>query len=138
MTNISVFGLGYVGVVLAACLAEKGHQVTGLDVNRLKVGIINEGRSPILEEGINELVNKGVLEGRLRAGSDVAQAIHTSELSFICVGTPSNQNGSIDLSYVKRVCEEIGAALATKPGYHVIVARSTMLPGSTEDIVIPA
>src|SRR5512143_1839239 len=137
MTSISVFGLGYVGVVLAACLADNGHQVQGLDVNPLKVGIINEGRSPILEDGISELVGKVVRQGSLKAGSDVRQAIRSSDLSFICVGTPSNPNGSIDLTYIKRVCEEIGAALAEKTTYHVLVVRSTLLPGSTENVVIP-
>lgn len=137
MTRISVFGLGYVGVVLAACLADNGHDVVGLDVNPLKVKIVNEGRSPILEEGINELVNKVVGSGRLRAGCDLGEAVQTTDLSFICVGTPSNQNGSINLSYIRRVCEEIGAALKTKQAYHVIVTRSTMLPGSTEELVIP-
>jgi len=137
MANISVFGLGYVGVVLAACLADNGHQVQGLDVNPLKVRIINEGRSPILEDGISELVGKVVRQGSLKAGSDVRQAIGSSDLSFICVGTPSNPNGSIDLTYIKRVCEEIGAALAEKTTYHVLVVRSTLLPGSTENVVIP-
>jgi GDP-mannose 6-dehydrogenase len=137
MTNISVFGLGYVGVVLCACLADNGHSVTGLDVNPVKIRMINEGHSPIVEDEIDELVDKVVHGGQLRTTTDLVQAVHGTDLSFICVGTPSNQNGSINLSFIKRVCEEIGEALASKPGYHVIVVRSTMLPGSTEELVIP-
>lgn len=137
MTTISVFGLGYVGSVSVACLADNGHAVIGVDVNPLKVEMIEEGRSPVIETGLDELLRKGVLEGRIQATTDVEKAVHESMLSFICVGTPSNANGSLNLTYVKRVCEKIGAALATKPDYHIVVARSTMLPGSTEELVIP-
>ena len=138
MTNISVFGMGYVGIVLAACLADNPHDVIGVDVNSTKISMINEGRSPVIEDGLNELVQKGVRAGRLQGISDANQAVHKSEVSFICVGTPSRANGSLNLAYVERVCEEIGNALATKSGYHVVVARSTMLPGSMEATVIPA
>jgi GDP-mannose 6-dehydrogenase len=137
MANISVLGLGYVGIVLAACLADNGNKVVGVDVNPLKVSIISEGRSPIIEEGLNELVNKVVKSGQLRATDETRQAVQQSQISFICVGTPSKPNGSINLSYVQRVCEEIGEALADKEEYHLVVVRSTMLPGSTEEIVIP-
>ena len=137
MADISVFGLGYVGVVLAACLADNHHRVIGVDVNPTKVDMINEGRSPIIEDGLDELVRKGVRAGRLQGTADSHRAVHQSEVSFICVGTPSRSNGSINLAYVQRVCEEIGKALATKSSYHVVVARSTMLPGSMEEVVIP-
>ncbi len=135
--NISIFGLGYVGIVLAACLADNGNKVLGVDVNPTKVDIVKQGRSPIIEKGLNELVNKGLSSGNLDATTDTQKAVLQSDLSFVCVGTPSNGNGNIDLTYVKRVCEEIGAALAEKSSYHVVVLRSTMLPGSTEDLVIP-
>lgn len=137
MTTISVFGLGYVGCISVACLADNGYDVIGVDVNPTKVEMIQEGLSPIIEEGLGELLRKGVLAGRIRATTDAAQAVHNSDVSFICVGTPSRSNGSLNLSYVARVSEEIGEALAGKHGYHVVVARSTMLPGSTEEVVIP-
>ena len=138
MTTISIFGLGYVGAVSVACLADNGHNIIGVDVNPTKIEMINRGHSPIIEEGLGELLKKGVDEGRIKATSDSIQAVHNSDISFICVGTPSNANGSLNLAYVKKVSEDIGEALATKDDYHVIVARSTMLPGSTEEIVIPA
>jgi len=137
MTKISVFGLGYVGTVTIACLADAGHQVIGVDVNPVKVNMINQGMSPVVEEGVGELIQKGRSNGRIRATMDVDQAVQDSTLSIICVGTPSQSNGSLDLTYVERVCEQIGASLATKDIYHVVVARSTMLPGSTEEVVIP-
>lgn len=138
MTTISVFGLGYVGSVSVACLADSGYHVIGVDVNPTKVAMIQEGCSPIVEEGLDDLLQKGVNAGRIRATADTTGAVHESDISFICVGTPSNQNDSLNLTYVERVSQEIGEALAAKPGYHIVVARSTMLPGSTEDIVIPA
>lgn len=138
MTTISVFGLGYVGSVSVACLADNGHQVIGVDVNPLKVAMIEEGRSPVIETGLNELLRKGCSEGRIEATTDVRQAVHASNVSFICVGTPSNANGSLNLQYVERVCNDIGRALQSKDRYHIVVARSTMLPGSTESVVIPA
>lgn len=137
MTTISVFGLGYVGSVLVACLADNGHKVIGVDVNPIKVNIINEGRTPIIEQGLGELICKGVAEGRIRATTDTVKAVLDSEISIVCVGTPSQLNGSLNLNYVKRVCEDIGNTLANKEGYHVVVLRSTMLPGSTEEVVIP-
>jgi GDP-mannose 6-dehydrogenase len=138
MTTISIFGLGYVGAVSVACLADNGHNIIGVDVNPTKIEMIAKGHSPIIEAGLDELLKKGVDAGRIRATSDQIQAVHDSEISFICVGTPSNPNGSLNLVYVRKVSEAIGKALATKDGYHVVVARSTMLPGSTEEIVIPA
>jgi GDP-mannose 6-dehydrogenase len=136
--KISVFGLGYVGCVSAACFAREGHQVVGVDVSLSKIEIINQGNSPIVEPGIGELIKDAVGDGRLGAISDSAAAIERSEISLVCVGTPSNPNGSLDLRYVKRVCEEIGAALKTKTDRHVIVIRSTMLPGTIRDTVVPA
>ncbi len=135
--RISVFGLGYVGVVSAACLATDGHVVVGVDPNETKVDQIASGRSPIVETDIDEMVRAQVAAGRLSATMDVAAAVRDTELSLICVGTPSQGNGSLDLKYVARVCEQIGAALAHKSGFHVVVARSTMLPGTMRDLVIP-
>lgn len=135
--RISVFGLGYVGVVSAACLATDGHVVVGVDPNETKVDQIAGGRSPIVETDIDEMVRAQVAAGRLSATMDVAAAVRDTELSLICVGTPSQGNGSLDLKYVSRVCEQIGAALAHKSDFHVVVARSTMLPGTMRDLVIP-
>jgi len=136
--RLSVFGLGYVGCVSAACFAREGHEVTGVDVNATKVGIINEGRSPIVEAGIGELIDEMVATKRLRATTETRNAVRNSEVSLVCVGTPSNTNGSLDLKYVQRVCEEIGEALAGKREGHVVVIRSTMLPGTIERVVVPA
>jgi GDP-mannose 6-dehydrogenase len=135
--KLSVFGLGYVGCVSAACFAKEGHEVVGVDVNATKVGIINGGQSPIVEAGIGELIGEMVGAGRLRATTDSARAVADSDLSLVCVGTPSNTNGSLDLTYVTRVCEEIGAALKQKTAPHVVVIRSTMLPGTIETVVVP-
>jgi GDP-mannose 6-dehydrogenase len=135
--KLSVFGLGYVGCVSAACFAKEGHEVTGVDVSSTKVEIINSGKSPIVEAGISELIGEVVTAGRLRATSDAADAVRSSEVSLVCVGTPSNANGSLDLTYVKRVCQEIGAALEAKRERHIVVIRSTMLPGTIESVVVP-
>lgn len=137
-TAISVFGLGYVGCVSAACFAREGHQVVGVDVSRAKVDLINAGTPTILEEGIAGLVAEMRAAGRLRATTDVAEAVRDTNLSLICVGTPSRPNASLDLSYVERVAEQIGAALATKATRHVVVIRSTVLPGTIHEVVIPA
>src|SRR5688500_5604627 len=136
--RISVFGLGYVGCVSAACLADSGNDVIGVDVNPTKVEIINAGKSPIVETGVDQLIGKVVRSGRLSATTDSARAIRESDLSLVCVGTPSNQNGSLDLRHVEQVCREIGAALKTKTRRHVVVVRSTMLPGTVQNTVIPA
>ena len=135
--KLSVFGIGYVGCVSAACFAKEGHEVIGVDVNPTKVAIINSGDSPIVEPGIGELIKEAVASGRLRAATNSSEAVQNSEISLVCVGTPGNQNGSLDLRYVSRVCEEIGAALRTKADRHVVVIRSTMLPGTIENVVIP-
>jgi GDP-mannose 6-dehydrogenase len=136
--NVSVFGLGYVGSVSAASFAADGHDVVGVDVNADKVAAVNGGRSPIVEPGLDELLARAVGEGRLRATTDTSQAVRSSEVSLLCVGTPSRRNGSLDLTYLERVCEQIGAALRDKNAYHVVVVRSTVLPGTTHGVVIPA
>ena len=136
--KVSVFGLGYVGCVSATALAADGHEVIGVDVNADKVDKINRRISPIVEPGVPELLDATVSDGRLRATTDTAAAICESEVSLLCVGTPSRKNGSLDVTYLTRVCEQIGAALRQKPGYHVIVVRSTVLPGTTHEVVIPA
>jgi len=135
--KLSVFGLGYVGCVSAACFAKEGHEVIGVDVSQTKVDIINNGTSPIVEAGISELTNEVVTAKRLRATTNAAEAVRDSELSLVCVGTPSNSNGSLDLTYIKRVCQEIGAALEGKRERHIIIIRSTMLPGTIESVVVP-
>ncbi|HZX25973.1 MAG TPA: UDP-glucose/GDP-mannose dehydrogenase family protein [Telluria sp.] len=135
--RISIFGLGYVGAVSAGCLAVDGHTVIGVDPNQTKVDLINEGQTPIIEKDIGEMIARSVREGLLRATVDVRAAVHDSDLSLICVGTPSQLNGNLDLSAVRKVCEQIGAALREKDGFHVVVARSTMLPGSMRSVVIP-
>lgn len=135
--KLSVFGIGYVGCVSAACFANGGHDVTGVDLNATKVEIINSGKSPIVEAGIEELIGAMVAAGRLRATTSSVDAVSNSEVSLVCVGTPSNTNGSLDLDHVKHVCEEIGAALKQKPERHTVVIRSTMLPGTVEGLVVP-
>ena len=136
--NVSVFGLGYVGSVSAAAFASDGHHVVGVDVQPAKVDSINAGRSPIVEPGLDSLMQEAHAAGRLRATLDTREAVHASDVSLLCVGTPSRKNGSLDLSYLERVCEQIGDALATKSTYHVVVVRSTVLPGTTHEVVIPA
>jgi GDP-mannose 6-dehydrogenase len=135
--KLSIFGLGYVGCVSAACFAKEGHTVIGVDVSANKVQMINAGNSPIVEAGIGPLLNEVVESNRLTATTDPSAAVLGSEVSLVCVGTPSNPNGSLDLRYVTRVCEEIGAALKEKNERHAVVVRSTMLPGTIEDVVIP-
>lgn len=135
--KISIFGLGYVGAVSAGCLATDGHAVIGVDPNRTKVDLINQGVTPIIEKDIGEMIAATVQAGLLRATVDVRDAVMGSDMSLICVGTPSQLNGNLDLSHVRKVCEQIGAALRDKDGFHVVVARSTMLPGSMSSVVIP-
>src|SRR5881628_1329913 len=136
--RVSVFGLGYVGSVSAASFAADGHEVIGVDVNADKVATVNAGRSPIVEPGLDDLLQRAVSEGRLRATTSTADAIADSDVSLLCVGTPSRKNGSLDLTYLERVSEQIGAALKHKSNYHVVVVRSTVLPGTTHEKVIPA
>lgn len=135
--KISIFGLGYVGSVSAGCLAALGHEVIGVDVNPMKVDMINAGRSPVVEAGLEALIAQAVEAGRLTADTKPNAAIATSEISLICVGTPSNRNGDLDLTFVERVSRKIGQALHHKDDYYVVAVRSTMLPGSTEGRVIP-
>ena len=135
--KISIFGLGYVGAVSAGCLATDGHEVIGVDPNKTKVDLINQGTTPIIEKDIGEMIAATVKSGLLRATFDVRDAVLGSDISLICVGTPSQLNGNLDLSHVRKVCEEIGAAIKEKAGFHVVVARSTMLPGSMRALVIP-
>src|SRR6188472_764115 len=136
--RVSVLGLRYVGSVSAACFAEDGHEVVGVDVVPAKVESLNEGRSPIVEKGLDELIRDNATNGRLRATTSTKEAVDATDLSLICVGTPSRRNGSLDLSYLERVAEQIGEALKDKHDYHVVVVRSTVLPGTTHDVVIPA
>ncbi len=137
MARISVFGIGYVGVVSAACLAQDGHEVIAVDVDPGKIDAINAGKSPIVEHGIDELVRDMAASGRLRATQDFDAAIAETDLSFVCVGTPSAPDGSVGLVYVESVCENIGRALAAKDTFHSVVIRSTIVPGSTEETCIP-
>lgn len=136
--DISVFGMGYVGAVTGACLAEMGHRVIGVDVDPFKVETINNGHSPIVEELIGGLIAQTVAAGAFRATTSAAEAVAASTMSIVCVGTPSTPGGGLDTKYVQRVCEEIGAALAKKSEYHLVVIRSTVLPGAVENIAAPA
>ncbi len=135
--RISIFGLGYVGCVSAACFAKNGHTVVGVDVAPAKREILMEGRSPVIEKDLDEIIAAGVKNGRLTAVGTAAEAVAGTDVSLICVGTPSNPNSSLNLEYVQRVCEEIGAALRSKHERHIVCVRSTMVPGSTERVVIP-
>src|SRR5436309_1368563 len=135
--RVSVFGLGYVGSVSAASFAADGHEVVGVDIQADKVKMVNAGRSPIVEPGLEELLARSVADDRLRATTDTIEAVRDTEVSLVCVGTPSRRNGSLDLTYLTRVCEQIGAALRDKSTYHVVVVRSTVLPGTTHEVVIP-
>jgi GDP-mannose 6-dehydrogenase len=130
--------LGYVGTVSAGCLAAHGHTVVGVDPVETKVDFINRGKSPIIEECIAEIIAANVAAGRLRATIDSTPAVHDTELSFVCVGTPSQHNGNLDLRYIRRTCEQIGTALKSKCDWHTVVIRSTILPGTMRNIVIPA
>jgi GDP-mannose 6-dehydrogenase len=136
--KIAVFGLGYVGVVSAACLARDGHTVVGVDPNALKVDFVRQGKSPIVEPGLEQLIAAAVTAGRLVAGSDVVTAVAQCDVLMVCVGTPGQANGSLDLSFVRRVVRQIGEQLAGAAAYKVVVIRSTLLPGSMQGIVIPA
>ena len=136
--KISVLGLGYVGTVAAGCLAREGHRVIGVDSEPVKVDMINAGKSPIIEKDIDGIISREVAAGRLSATTDVASAVRQSDLSMICVGTPSRANGDIELKHVRRVCEQVGASLRHHDGAPVVVVRSTMLPGTMREVVIPA
>ena len=138
MAIVSVFGLGYVGSVLAACLADNGHRVVGVDSNPVKTSSLAEGRSPVVEPGLDDLIKRAAAKGSIQTTTDASQAVRASDISMICVGTPTNYEGSVDLGFVTKVSEEIGTALREKPGRHVVVVRSTVLPGTTEAVVVPA
>ncbi len=136
--RICVLGLGYVGAVSAGCLAQEGHDVIGVDPEQRKVDLINAGTSPIIEKDIGPMIQTQTAAGRLRATTDVAAAIGQSDITMVCVGTPSRANGDIELRFVRRVCEQIGAALRQHHGAPAVVFRSTMLPGTMREVVIPA
>ncbi len=136
--RISVFGIGYVGVVSSACLVAAGHDVVGVDVSADKVAMLNTGRSPIVEADLDRLISSAVRGGRLRATDDVVEAIAASDLSFIAVGTPSAPDGRITTTAVAQVARDIGHALARKSTPHIVVLRSTVPPGTAHDLVIPA
>src|SRR5258707_12199631 len=135
--RVSVFGLGYVGSVTAACLAYEGHSCIGVDTNPSKVEQLDEGRSPIVEPGMKELVEQAHRAAQLRATTDSNAAVTQTDISFLCVGTPSLRSGKLDLGHVEPVCREIGQALAKKDSFHLVVLRSTVLPGTAETLVVP-
>lgn len=135
--RVSVFGLGYVGAVSSACLAHHGHDVIGVDINPAKVQQLNAGQAPLVEPGLPELVDAAVAAGKLSATIDPDEAVFGSDLSIICVGTPTGANGEPDLRHVKEVSRQIGSAIGRKAPGHVVVVRSTVMPGTTRDIVLP-
>jgi GDP-mannose 6-dehydrogenase len=138
MARISILGIGYVGAVSAACLAEDGHTVVAVDVDPLKVARINAGRTPIVEAGLERLIAKNVAEGRLSATTDAASAVEDTDITFVCVGTPSASDGAVGLDYVRQACADVGRALARKGTYHSVVVRSTIVPGTMEAVCLPA
>jgi len=135
--QIAIFGLGYVGAVTASCFAAEGHRVIGVDTDTYKVQCITEGRSPIVERGLEDYIRRGREAGRLVATTRAEEAVAQSEMALICVGTPSRQNGSLNLEFVERVCRQVGTALAEREGGYIVVVRSTVLPGTCEGLVIP-
>jgi GDP-mannose 6-dehydrogenase len=135
--DISIFGLGYVGAVSLACLARDGHNVIGVDIDPAKLDLIAAGRTPVVEEGMVDLVAQASASGRVRVTSNVPEAVHGSEISLICVGTPSASNGSQDLSALIGLAYEVGRAMAEKRDPHVFVFRSTIAPGTVEDVIRP-
>jgi GDP-mannose 6-dehydrogenase len=135
--RVAVFGLGYVGCVSATCLASRGNRVIGVDVSAEKVAMVTDGRSPVVEERIGDLVAEQVAAGRLSATTDSAKAVADTDIALVCVGTPSTPSGSLLTSYLEQVSEEIGAALAGRTSRYTVVIRSTMLPTTCEEIVLP-
>ena len=132
--NISIFGLGYVGCVGAACLAKLGHHVIGNDVSENKVNLINQGKPTIIEADIEELIKQGHDKGLIKATMDYRYAVHNSEVSFIVVGTPSSREGHLNLKYIYGVAKQIGEALKDKKDFHIIAIRSTVLPGTNQKV----
>lgn len=135
--RVSIFGLGYVGTVCAGCLAKEGHEIIGVDPVRTKVDLVNSSKSPIIEAEIEEIIASAVKSGRLRATDNSLQAVADTDISFVCVGTPSQINGNLDLTHVRHVCEQLGEALRSKATRHTVVIRSTILPGTMRRMVIP-
>src|SRR5712675_2026511 len=135
--KISVFGLGYVGAVTSGCLSALGHSVIGVDYSKAKVALINQGNAPVIEKDLDKTICDAVGSGQLRATHDAEEAILASELSLICVGTPSRKNGDLDTSALKSVCAEIGTALRQKSTWHSVIVRSTVLPGTIRKVIIP-
>jgi GDP-mannose 6-dehydrogenase len=136
--RVSIFGLGYVGCVTASCLAREGHEVVGVDTNPGKVKMVNGGVSPLVEPGLGEVLAAGVRAGRLRATQSTAEAVGASDLALVCVGTPSRPNGQLDVSALERVATDIGSTLRGRERPFTVVLRSTALPGTTEDLLVPA
>lgn len=132
--KISIFGLGYVGCVSLGCLAKNGHDVIGVDVHTLKVDLINKGMATIIEKDIDKIICEQYKAGRIRATTDYKDAVLHSELSIICVGTPSTQNGHLNLQYIYKTAEQIGEALKEKNVFHTVVIRSTVLPGTNKRV----
>lgn len=132
--KISIFGLGYVGCVSLGCFAEKGHRIIGVDLDKTKVKFINDGKPTVMEKGIDEIIARQKKLGTISAVNDAIQAVKTTEVSYICVGTPSTSNGHLDLSAVFKVSEEIGRGIKEKGEFHVLVIRSTVLPGTNERV----
>jgi GDP-mannose 6-dehydrogenase len=132
--NVNVYGMGYVGCVSAACLAKEGHAVTGIDVDDIKIKLINDKQSPVVEPGLDDLLEKVVASGALKASRT---ANGEADVSVMCVGTPSNKNGSLRLDYIERVAEQVADALRDTDAYHVVNVRSTVLPGTVEQVIIP-
>jgi GDP-mannose 6-dehydrogenase len=137
MARISVFGIGYVGAVSAACLADSGNTVVAVDNLQAKVDCINEGRSPIIEAGLDELIGRHVASGAIRATTDIVDALASTDISFVCVGTPSAPNGEIGTVYIEAVCKEIGKALKRKGSFHSVIIRSTIVPGTMDSLCVP-
>lgn len=135
--NISIIGTGYVGLVSGVGFAEMGHQVTCVDIDEEKVEMINRGEPPIYEKGLDVLLKEMVSEGRLKATTDTEEAVKNTGITFICVGTPSKSDGDMDLSAVRSASEDIAEAMADKDGYHVVCVKSTVVPGTTEEKVLP-
>ena len=134
---ISVVGLGYVGAVSMACLAHLGFRMVGVDVSLEKVRAIKEGRSPIVEDRLGELLNEGATEGRIDATQNLIAAVLDTDVTFLSVGTPTSKDGGCDFTYVRQASRAIGQALALKSGYHVVVLRCSVPPGTTLDVVVP-